>query len=103
MGGQLLAIQFGGVGEHTSGDLFLAFATGNRGMTAAPLAADVRMLADEPLNDLFGLVVEATEEAILNALLQAETMTGHGGAVAHALEPERLVAALESYRWRPSL
>jgi D-aminopeptidase len=90
----------GGVGEHTSGDLFLAFATGNRGFAAEPLASEVRMLADGPLNELFGLVVEATEEAILNALLQAETMTGRDGAVAYALEPERLVAALESYRWR---
>ena len=46
---------------------------------------------------LFQAVVEATEEAILNALLAAETTTGRGGVTAHALEPDRLLAALARY------
>jgi D-aminopeptidase len=97
----------GGVGEHWSGDLFLAFATGNRDIPASdhrsapPLLASVRMLADAYLSELFDAVVEATEEAIVNALLSAETMTGRDGIVARALEPELLVDALERYRWSP--
>jgi D-aminopeptidase len=90
----------GGLGEHTSGDLFLCFATGNRGMTPGPLSADgpfafsLTMLADAYITGLFEAVVEATEEAILNALLGANTTEGRDGIVAHALTAERLTHAL---------
>ena len=90
----------GGIGEHTSGDLFLCFATGNRGMTAgaiddrAPLAYELTMLADAHITGLFEAVVEATEEAIVNALLAAGTTEGRDGIVAHALPGERLARAL---------
>ena len=100
--------RMGGVGEHWSGDLFLAFATGNRELPSSaygdepPRVVDVRMLADAYVTELFELAVEATEEAILCALLAAETMTGRDGIVVHALEPDRLLAALESYRWTPA-
>ncbi len=72
----------GGVGEHTSGDLFLCFATGNRGMTAgglderAPHTFPLTMLADVYITGLFDAVVEATEEAIVNAVLGASTIGG---------------------------
>ena len=70
----------GGVGEHSSGDLFLAFSTANRGLAAEGPAAEgvvaIRMLGDGRITALFDAVVEATEEAILNALLAAQTMTG---------------------------
>jgi D-aminopeptidase len=90
----------GGIGEHTSGDLFLCFATGNRGMTAgaidevAPLTYELAMLADAHITGLFEAVVEATEEAIVNALLAATTTEGRDGVVAHALPGERLAEAL---------
>jgi D-aminopeptidase len=42
-------------------------------------------------------VIEATEEAIVNALLAAETMTGRGGATVHALEPEALLEVMRRY------
>ncbi len=90
----------GGVGEHTSGDLFLCFATGNRGMTAgglderAPHTFPLTMLADVYITALFDAVVEATEEAIVNAVLGATTTEGRDGIVAHALPGERLVRAL---------
>jgi D-aminopeptidase len=90
----------GGVGEHTSGDLFLCFATGNRGMTpgpapsAGPTAFPVRMLSDDHITGLFDAVVEATEEAIVNALLSAATTEGRDGIVAHGLSGERLAQAL---------
>jgi D-aminopeptidase len=90
----------GGLGEHSSGDLFLCFATGNRGMTAgvldeeAPPTFPLRMLPDAHITGLFEAVVEATEEAIVNALLGAKTTEGCDGVVAHALPGERLVQAL---------
>ena len=92
----------GGVGEHWSGDLFIAFATGNRGLPASEYRADaartipVTMLADAHITPLFDAAVEATEEAILNALLAAETMTGRDGFTAHALDADRLLAALRT-------
>ncbi len=87
----------GGVGEDSSGDLFLAFATGNRGLDTEDEVA-LRMFPRARITALFDAVVEATEEAILNALLAAETMTGRGGNTAHRLEPDALLRALERLR-----
>jgi D-aminopeptidase len=93
----------GGAGEHTSGDLFICFATGNRGLIVgelghdSPLTVPVAMLSDAHITALFYAVVEATEEAILNAMLSAETMTGRDGVTAHAL-PGELVAEIVN-RW----
>ncbi|HEU5372732.1 MAG TPA: P1 family peptidase [Gaiellaceae bacterium] len=92
--------RLGGGGEHFSGDLFLAFATGNRCLPAsdygadAPLTVGLQMLVDSHITPLFDAVADATEEAILNALLAAETMTGRDGITAHALEPTALAEAL---------
>jgi D-aminopeptidase len=83
----------GGVGEHTSGDLIVAFATGNRGLGAGERELPVRMLADRYLTPLFDAVIDATEEAILNALLAGTTMRGYRGTV-YALTPEALVDAM---------
>lgn len=86
----------GGVGEHTSGDLFLCFATGNRGMQAgelghgSPLTVALTMLSDTYITALFDAVVEATEEAIVNALWAGTTMTGRDGITAHALPGARV-------------
>ncbi|HVD66166.1 MAG TPA: P1 family peptidase [Gaiellaceae bacterium] len=86
----------GGVGEHSSGDIFLAFATGNRGLPAAdygaeaPLTIPVQMLANNYITGLFDAVVEATEEAIVNALCAAETLTGANRATAYELPLDRL-------------
>jgi D-aminopeptidase len=86
----------GGVGEDSSGDLLLAFATGNRGVgTTEPTT--VELLPNARMNDLFVGAVEATEEAIVNALLAAETMTGREGRVAHALHPDALLEVMRRY------
>ena len=90
----------GGVGEHWSGDLFLAFSTANRGIPASELSdtpartVQLTMLSNTYINALFDAVVEATEESILNAMLAAKTMTGRDGVTAHGLDPDRLLAAL---------
>ena len=92
----------GGAGEHSSGDIFLAYATGNRGLAALEQPGEValRMQSYAHANDLFYAVIEATEEAILNALLAADTMTGRDGNTVYALDPDILVETLA--RLRPS-
>jgi len=55
------------------------------------------MLADAHIDVLFDAAVEATEEAILGALLGAETLTGRAGLTAHAIDPDRLLAALDRH------
>jgi D-aminopeptidase len=93
----------GGGGEHSSGDLILAFATGNVGAVTSykldePVApVDIRMLPDAAMTDLFWAAIEATEEAILNALVAAETMTGRDGITAHALPHDALVQIMTKY------
>jgi len=92
----------GGAGEHSSGDLFLAYAAGNRGLAALeqPGEVQLRMQSYEHANELFYAVIDATEEAILNALLSAETMTGRDGNTVYALDSEVLVETVA--RLRPS-
>jgi D-aminopeptidase len=63
----------------------------------APLTSQVKVLSNNFIDPLFDSVVEATQEAILNAQLAAETMVGRDGVTAHALDPERLVAVLRRY------
>jgi D-aminopeptidase len=85
----------GGVGEHTSGDIFIAFSTANRNLPASeysditPLTVPLTMLSNTYITDLFDAVIEATEEAIVNALVAAKTITGRNGTV-HALNHTRL-------------
>ena len=88
----------GGSGENSSGDLVLCFATGNRGLAAAiderTHALPVTMLGHAHIDVLFDAVIDATEEAILNAMLAAGTMRGHEGSVAYGLDGDALLAAL---------
>jgi D-aminopeptidase len=55
------------------------------------------MLSDLEISPLYDAVIESTEEAILNAMLAAETMTGRDGNTVHALEPELLVEVLRQF------
>ena len=92
----------GGTGSTTSGDLFIAFATGNRlapDDEDRPTARidDVRTVGDGILDVLFDGVIEATEEAIVNALVAAETMVGRDGVTAHALPHDRLLDVMARY------
>jgi D-aminopeptidase len=92
----------GGVGEHSSGDLFLAFSTANRGLPAAEggdpsLTTRVEVLSNPHITPLFDAVIEATEEAIVNCLVAAETMVGRDGVTAHALPHDLLAEALSRY------
>jgi D-aminopeptidase len=90
--------RMGGTGGHTSGDLFIAFATGNRlpdgtGVDEDPAGRGtyaVRAVGDIVIDALFDAVIESTEEAILNALVAADTVVGRDGITAHALPHDRL-------------
>jgi len=94
----------GGTGGHSSGDLFIAFATGNR----LPIdtgwdderdgreTLEVRAVGDLTIDRLFDGVIEATEEAIVNALVAATTVTGRDGITAHAIPHDRLVEVLRA-------
>jgi D-aminopeptidase len=97
----------GGYGTTSSGDLFLAFATGNRGLPAAEAEAPaldgeppgviaIRAVHETALDPIFEATVEATEEAIVNALVAAETMTGRDGHTAHRLPHDRLVEVMRA-------
>lgn len=95
--------RMGGVGANSSGDLFVAFATGNAELPLAPEdAADspleaVRMIPDGAITPLFEGAVDATEEAIVNALVAAQTMTGRDGITAYALPHDRLQECMRKY------
>jgi D-aminopeptidase len=82
--------RMGGTAAHSSGDIFFAFATGNRGLEAEQREIPLSMLSDTEITPFYDAVIDSTEEAILNALLAAETMTGRDGNTAHALDPELL-------------
>jgi D-aminopeptidase len=88
--------RMGGTAAHSSGDLFFAFATGNRDL-ASDGVIPLEMLSDLEISPLYDAVIESTEEAILNAMLAAETMTGRDGNTVHALEPELLVEVLRQF------
>jgi D-aminopeptidase len=92
----------GGGDGNTSGDIFLAFATGNAGVPPEhganiPLKTGVEMLANDYVTDLLTAAIEATEAAIVNALLAAETMVGRDGIVAYGLDHGRLLEVLARY------
>jgi D-aminopeptidase len=95
--------RMGGTGAHSSGDLFLCFATGNRNLPRTTFRADPRVVAEiRALNDfaigaLFDATIEATEEAIVNALVAAETMTGRDGITAYALPHDRLLETMARF------
>ena len=93
----------GGVGEHFSGDIFLAFATGNRGLPSGDyseqvaVSTPIEMYANAYMTHLFDGAVEATEEAIINALFAAETMVGRDDNTVHELPVERTLEILRRH------
>jgi L-aminopeptidase/D-esterase-like protein len=87
----------GGFGGNGSGDIFIAFSTANPRVYSDVEITDVRMLPNELMSDLFLATVQATEEAIVNALVAAKTMTGINGNKVYAIPHDRLRAALRKY------
>lgn len=88
----------GSVAQNSSGDFVLAFSTGRK-LPRNPETPvnSFPQLDDQRVNPLFEAVVEATEEAILNALFMAETVVGRDGNVAHALPIDRCLEILRAH------
>jgi D-aminopeptidase len=94
--------RMGGLGENSSGDIFIAFSTANPAAGADTGLAKLTMLPNDGLNPVFEATVQATEEAIINAMLAAETMTGADSIRAYALPHDRLRALLRRYGRLPT-
>jgi L-aminopeptidase/D-esterase-like protein len=87
----------GGIGANGSGDIFIAFSTANSGAFSRTEITEAKSLPNPHMTGLFLGVVQATEEAIVNAMVAAETMTGINGNTVHALPHDRLVETLGKY------
>ena len=82
---------------NSSGDLFLAFSTANPGAGNSEGTPSLKMLPNDQIDPLFRATIDATEEAVVNAMLAAETMIGADGIKLFGLPGDRVVAALRKY------
>jgi L-aminopeptidase/D-esterase-like protein len=87
----------GATSGNGSGDIFLAFSTANPGVASAAREIHVNMLSNSRISALFSATVEATEEAIVNALIAAETMTGIDNRRVEAIPHARVKELLKKY------
>lgn len=93
--------RMGSVAGNGSGDIFVAFSTANaEALAGKPLAASTS-LGNDHVDPLFSATVEATEEAIVNAMVAARDMQGNEGHYAKALPHDELVRLLERYGRKP--
>jgi L-aminopeptidase/D-esterase-like protein len=89
--------RLGGAASNGSGDIFIAFSTANPGAQSETGVTAITWLPNGDLTPYFEATVDATEEAIVNALVAAETMVGVDGNTAHALPVDQLRAILAKY------
>jgi L-aminopeptidase/D-esterase-like protein len=89
--------RLGGVAANASGDIFIAFSTANPHAARDSGLAHVTLLPDERITSLFEATVQATEEAVVNAMLAAETMIGVDDVKVYALPHDRLRDVLRKY------
>ncbi len=87
----------GSVSGNGSGDIFIAFSTSNSGAGATDRVVDLKMLPNNKIEPVFAATVQATEEAIINAMVAAETMTGIENHRVRALPHDQLRAILKKY------
>lgn len=87
----------GGRGGNSSGDIFIAFSTANPEVSKNEGIAHLEMLPNDQITPLFEATASATEEAIVNAMVAAETMEGVNGNKVYAIPHDRLVAAMRKY------
>src|ERR1700758_353666 len=87
----------GSIAGNGSGDIFIAFSTGNAAASDLGHVVELKMVPNDALDALFGATVQATEEAIVNAMVAAEDMTGIDGHHVRALPHEQLRAVLGRY------
>lgn len=89
--------RLGSFAGNSSGDLFLAFSTANEGAAKPDGTPALTILPNDRIDPLFQATIDATEEAVVNAMLAAKTMTGADGIRAFGLPGDRVVAALRKY------
>ena len=89
--------RLGSFAGNSSGDLFLAFSTANAGVANPAGTPSLLMLPNDRIDPLFRATVEATEEAVVNSMLAAQTMTGVDGIRVFGLPGDRVVQALRKY------
>ena len=87
----------GSIAGNGSGDIFIAFSTANAGAASPDGTVKLEMLANERLDPLFEATVQATEEAIINALVGAKTMVGRDDRRAPALPHDRVIEILKKH------
>jgi D-aminopeptidase len=87
----------GGLSGNGSGDIFLAFSTANPGAFRGEGLASLQMLSNEQISGIFDGTAWATEEAIVNAMVAAESMTGANGRRIERLPHDRLREVLKKY------
>jgi D-aminopeptidase len=87
----------GSIAGNGSGDIFIAFSTANPGASDVGHVVEVRMVPNGSLDPLFAATVEATEEAIVNAMVAATDMSGINGHHVRALPHDQLRAVLAKY------
>lgn len=87
----------GGRGGNSSGDIFIAFSTANPEVSKDEGLAQLKMLPNEKINPIFEAAAAATEEAIVNAMIAAETMEGVNGNKVYAIPHDRLIQVLKKY------
>ena len=87
----------GGYASNGSGDIFIAFSTANSGASNRDKKQKLEMLPNDRMNSLFLATVQATEEAIINALIAADTMVGINGNIVYSIPHNRLIEALKKF------
>ena len=91
----------GGYASNGSGDIFIAFSTANPGAAAREGLVKIEILPNDAMSPLFLATAQATEEAIVNALIAAKTMVGINGNTVYALPHDRLIDILREYKRIP--
>lgn len=87
----------GSIGANSSGELMLAFTTANRVQAGSQFSNSIEAMNDRRIDVLYQAVVEATEEAVVNALFMADTTQGRDGNVLHALPIDQTLDLLRQY------
>ena len=95
--GSLGVARTGGIASNGSGDIFVAFSTANAGAAGSNPTSQITALSNGEISPLFTATVQAAEEAIINALVSAETMVGRDGNRSEALPHDRLRAILARF------
>jgi D-aminopeptidase len=89
--------RLGSISGNGSGDIFVGFSTANPGAAAPDRVVDLKMLPNDKIEPIFAATVQATEEAVVNAMIAAETMTGIDNHRVMAIPHDKLRAVLKKY------